>query len=768
MANINLYRVAVPAGSYSKVDWIECEGYYGPTQYLQNGLLSIDFQAQNNMVSASSAATISIIGYCNDDCTGCYLIGETTTTSTTIPPINFTLTPSCEGSGINGTGKIVVNGFSGGNGTYSSVAIGNSAGSALSATPISLGGASTYSFTGVFNGTWFIILRDSSGASTTKSTAVNCTNTTTTTSTSTTSTTSTSTSTSTTSTTTASPAVFSLGYGSVNFFVACTTTRTNHYAANGSSLGINTILYNNSTLTAITADGYYSDGTNWWRITAGDGKITSTGSCSTTTTTSTSTTSTTSTSTTAAPTTTTTSTSTTTTVAPISFILTYDASVGGQACANFANNVGKTTYYTPGITPLADGVGLFTDSNCTTFVNDGYYSDGTNWWYVSGGTLSTQTTCSIEWYTLTKCFGSGTTTTKAYPFDTFNVNDRVHIGTAPNQTYYTITTVHTSDPGGSHTSPISDSTTSCPSVVDYTISADCPYPLGKITVNGLSGGLGTYQITTNLYSTSVAALAATTWESITTSKDYTSVSDGTYYVAVRDAGNIENIIAKSVVVACTTTTTTSTSTSTTSTSTSTSTTTAAPTTTSTSTSSTTSTTTQPGDTTTTTTSTTEPPTTTTTTTTEPPTTTTTTTTAAPTTTSTSTSTSTSTTTAAPTTTSTSTTTAGAPPTSANIYINNQMFNGDITDVTVNGVSISGVSFPISIGSGGTGTTSYIGTYDIQVYYNGVTPLNSHIDCIDSNATDTCANIYGGGSQVFTNQVIDGITDINIIANDSSC
>ena len=83
MANINLYRVAVPAGSYSKVDWIECEGYYGPTQYLQNGLLSIDFQAQNNTVSASAVATVSIIGYCNDDCTGCYLIGQTTTTSTT-------------------------------------------------------------------------------------------------------------------------------------------------------------------------------------------------------------------------------------------------------------------------------------------------------------------------------------------------------------------------------------------------------------------------------------------------------------------------------------------------------------------------------------------------------------------------------------------------------------------------------------------------------------------------------------------------------------
>ena len=225
MANINLYRVSVPDGAYSKVSWIECGGYYGPTQYLQESLRSIDFQAQNLSVSASAVATISIIGYCNDDCTGCYLIGETTTTSTTIPPVDFTLTPSCEGTGINGTGKIIVNGFSGGNSTYTSVAIGSSAGAALSATPIALSGASTYSFTGVFNGTWHIILRDSSGASTTKNTTVSCTNTTTTTSTSTTSTTSTSTST-TSTTTVAVNCTYSTGTAVVVYPTTSTTSTT--------------------------------------------------------------------------------------------------------------------------------------------------------------------------------------------------------------------------------------------------------------------------------------------------------------------------------------------------------------------------------------------------------------------------------------------------------------------------------------------------------------------------------------------------------------
>jgi hypothetical protein len=505
--------------------------------------------------------------------------------------------------------------------------------------------------------------------------------------------------------------------------------------------------------------------------------------------------------------------------------MTYDASVGGQACANFANNVGKTTYYTPGITPLADGVGLFVDSNCTTFVDDGYYSDGTNWWYISGGTLSTQTTCSIEWYTLTKCFGGGTITTKAYPFDTFNVNDRVHIGTAPNQTYYTITTVHISDPGGSHTSPISDSTTSCPSAVDYTISSDCPYPLGKVTVNTLSGGLGTYQITTNLYSTSVAALAATTWESITTSKDYTSVSDGTYYVAVRDAGDIENIISKSVVVACTTTTTTSTSTSTSTTST----TTAAPTSTSTSTTTTTTIPLPPGETSTTTTSTTEPPTTTTTLqqvwyqltncngggtvystnynigyaavtdrvfgnvlgvpstlvvasilfanpggtqigivnsglTGCPASTTTTTTTTQPPTTTTTTSTS----------TSTSTTTLGttAAPT-VDIYIQNVgSLDIPIGSMTINGVAVtwvgSGPDFVLSAGDNGSFTSTQIGTYDVVIAYGGHIP-GQRISFKDSANVITCQTLNGSiGTFTITNATITAGTTIEVEALDGVC
>jgi hypothetical protein len=214
MANINLYRVSVPPGQYSKVDWTECDINPGPTQYLYDRFTSIDFQAVNNTVSASSAATIAIIGYCLDDCTGCYLIGETTTTSTTIPPPNFTITTTCEGSGVNGTGKITIGSFSGGNGTYYSVGIGTSAGGAFSATPTLLSGATSYSYTNLTNGTYYVILRDSSGANTTKNITVSCNNTTTTT-------------TSTTSTTTAAPiCTYNGGSATIVYPITSTTTST--------------------------------------------------------------------------------------------------------------------------------------------------------------------------------------------------------------------------------------------------------------------------------------------------------------------------------------------------------------------------------------------------------------------------------------------------------------------------------------------------------------------------------------------------------------
>ena len=221
--NLFIYRVTIPSNTISQVDWIDCEGVHPPIQYLHNKLTSIDIEAQENTVSASSAATITKVGDCSiyPDC-NCAYYGTPTTTTTTLPPINFTLTPGCVGSGINGTGTITVNTFSGGTGTYQSVAIGTSYGDAFFATPINLSGATSYQFTNLNNNVYFIVLRDSAGNYLGKSTTVSCTNTTTTTSTSTT-TTSTST-TSTTSTTTAAPNCDYNGGSAVVVYPATTTS----------------------------------------------------------------------------------------------------------------------------------------------------------------------------------------------------------------------------------------------------------------------------------------------------------------------------------------------------------------------------------------------------------------------------------------------------------------------------------------------------------------------------------------------------------------
>jgi hypothetical protein len=186
----------------------------------------------------------------------------------------------------------------------------------------------------------------------------------------------------TTSTTTLAVTSFTLGYDNSNFFTSCTnyiSSPQTFYSTVGSTLIEGTILYDDIGLTSLSSNGYYSDGTNWWRITSGDGVIYSTGACATTTTTSTTTTvapTTTSTTTTLAPTTTT-STSTTT-LANAVFSLGYDASVGWQSCY-----AARTNYYSYAGDIVQNGTYLFTDITLSTKAPVGYYSDGANYYYVA-------------------------------------------------------------------------------------------------------------------------------------------------------------------------------------------------------------------------------------------------------------------------------------------------------------------------------------------------------------------------------------------------
>jgi hypothetical protein len=255
--------------------------------------------------------------------------------------------------------------------------------------------------------------------STTSTTTTAAPTTTSTTSTTTTAAPTTTTST-TTTTTTLSAYTYALGVDSISGNGACldfTIAPINYYS---SSIGLNNgvVLYQDFALSVVVPDNYYSDGVQNWLITGGNGILTLETLCSLTTSTTTTTTtaaptttSTTTTTTTAAPTTTSTTT-TTTTAAFVSFSLGYSVVDGNTACAT-----GAGTYYASSGSTLQNGTIIYTDSALTTPAPVGFYSDGLNWWFISGGglagELSSETLCgsTTTSTTTTTTTAASTTTT---------------------------------------------------------------------------------------------------------------------------------------------------------------------------------------------------------------------------------------------------------------------------------------------------------------------------------------------------------------------
>ena len=177
------------------VCWTEPIGTVGPCQYITNRLGCIDIAARAGSITKPADANIAqgnplgtFDGINSFIFTVCPQVPAIPTTTTTVAPITLTLTASCIGSGVNGTGRIVANAFSGGTGTFANIKIGNSLSNAAAATPIVLGGATSYTWNNLVNSVWFVILTDNLGNSNYAQVTVNCTNTTTTTSTTTTTT----------------------------------------------------------------------------------------------------------------------------------------------------------------------------------------------------------------------------------------------------------------------------------------------------------------------------------------------------------------------------------------------------------------------------------------------------------------------------------------------------------------------------------------------------------------------------------------------------
>jgi hypothetical protein len=224
------------------VCWTQPIGTVGPCQYITNRLGCIDIAARAGSITKPADADLAqgnplgtYDGINAFIFTVCPQVPAIPTTTTTVSPITLTLTASCIGSGINGTGRIVANGFSGGTGTFANIKIGNSLSNAAAATPVVLSGATSYTWNNLVNSTWFVILTDNLGNSNYAQVTVNCTNTTTTTSTST--------------TTTAAPICTFNGGSAVVIYPATTTTTSTSTTSTSTTTGAPT----STTTTTTTA-----------------------------------------------------------------------------------------------------------------------------------------------------------------------------------------------------------------------------------------------------------------------------------------------------------------------------------------------------------------------------------------------------------------------------------------------------------------------------------------------------------------------------------
>lgn len=75
-----------------------------------------------------------------------------------------------------------------------------------------------------------------------------------------------------------------------------------------------------------------------------------------------------------------------------------------------------------------------------------------------------------------------------------------------------------------------------------------PGPAITIEANTIVGGSGIYEGGSTYFTSEVAALANTSWTSITSSIGYGVPSNGTYWIVIKDS--LGNILAKSVTTSC--------------------------------------------------------------------------------------------------------------------------------------------------------------------------------------------------------------------------
>ena len=105
-------------------------------------------------------------------------------------------------------------------------------------------------------------------------------------------------------------------------------------------------------------------------------------------------------------------------------------------------------------------------------------------------------------------------------------------------------------------------------------------------------------------------------------------------------------------------------------------------------------------------------------------------------------------------------------TETGVDINNNTTTANITNVTVNGVAITDVTFPVTAGNSANGLTNQLGTYTIVVSYN--TASGDYVRVTDTSLNVNCVQTIGS-SRSFTNQITNGyFPSITVEMGDGSC
>jgi len=293
----------------------------------------------------------------------------------------------------------------------------------------------------------------------------------------------------------------------------------------------------------------------------------------------------------------TTTTTTTTTLPPVTLDLTanctgvtqtitIDNFAGGDGVTYYAND---TTYDNP--SSASGGATSIIVGGTRTYNNQ---PNGTRYIYVfsasrntvkQGGqtdcvttTSTTTTTTTIQqvWYAMDICDVGGTANSTNYDIGYAAVTDRVFGTVSGTPRTLVVTSVLTSDPGGTQIGITNSGLTGCPTTTSTTTTTTTQAPVNAsvnsvctgitqtITVNNFTGGDGaTYYANTTTYADPVSAAAGPVTLVIGGTRDYLNQTNGTRYIYI--TSTIRTNVVSGGQVCTTTTTTTSTSTSTTST-----------------------------------------------------------------------------------------------------------------------------------------------------------------------------------------------------------